>query len=252
MKLDSRHIDVQDLQRNDIEQMYALFVRHYERTDRRRFESDLSNKDWVIQLLHPAHGRLCGFSTQALIRVPLGETMVHALYSGDTIVDPKFWNETALVREWGRLAVRLIESVHPEPLFWFLIAKGYKTYRFLPVFFREFYPRHDVSTPLWAREMIDALSTEMFGESYAADCGLVIAGSEKDCLRSGVADITAGRLKDPHVRFFVQRNPNHAAGDELCCLAPLSVGNFTPAGIRLLDPDQRPAPAAPRRELSTR
>lgn len=250
MKLDSLCIDVGDLTRRDIERMHALFARHYDRADRRRFESDLSRKDWVIQLRHPATGRLCGFSTQALISATLAEGSVHALYSGDTIVDPRCWNETALIRRWGKLAVELIERVHPEPLFWFLIAKGYKTYRFLPVFFREFYPRYNCPTPPWAQEVVDALSAAMFGESYDSDRGLVIAPPEKDRLRPGVADVTARRLDDPHVRFFVQRNPNHAAGDELCCLAPLSIANFTPAGVRLLDPVQRPTATVRRRALS--
>ena len=41
------------------------------------------------------------------------------------------------------------------------------------------------------------------------------------------------RLRDPHVRFFHGRNPDHARGDELCCLAPLTRANFTPAAYRV-------------------
>ncbi len=241
MKLDSRCIDVRNLSTHDVEQMYALFARHYDRTRRSQFESDLSQKDWVIRLIEPVTGRLCGFSTQALIKAPQSGEMIHALFSGDTIVDPACWNETALVREWGRLAVELMERVSPSPLFWFLICKGYKTYRFLPVFFREFYPRHDCPTPSWAVATIDALSRSMFGDEYDSQRGLVIATPDKDRLRSGVAEVTQQRLEDPHVRFFVRRNPHHERGDELCCLAPLSVANFTPAGARLLDPQHRPA-----------
>jgi hypothetical protein len=53
-------------------------------------------------------------------------------------------------------------------------------------------------------------------------------------LRSGVAEITEQRLRDPHVRFFAERNPGHASGDELCCIAPLTRENFTPAAYRVI------------------
>src|SRR5438270_7861564 len=33
----------------------------------------------------------------------------------------------------------------------------FRSYRFLPLFFHEFYPRHDVPTPAWAREVLDTL-----------------------------------------------------------------------------------------------
>jgi hypothetical protein len=42
------------------------------------------------------------------------------------------------------------------------------------------------------------------------------------------------RLRDPFVRFFVERNPGHARGDALCCLAPLTRANFTPAAYRVI------------------
>jgi hypothetical protein len=38
------------------------------------------------------------------------------------------------------------------------------------------------------------------------------------------------------VRFFIERNPGHARGDELCCLAPLTRENFTRAAYRTIGP----------------
>src|SRR5205823_6261147 len=104
--------------------------------------------DWVIQLIDPVTDALCGFSTQALLDVDVaGRRPVKALFSGDTIIDRGHWGVSALTRVWGRLALSLIDALPSTELYWFLISKGYKTYRFLPVFFREFYPRHDAPTP---------------------------------------------------------------------------------------------------------
>ncbi len=250
MRLSSRRIAVPDLTRQDRANMFALFARYYEAADPDRFEADLARKQWVIQLIGPATGDLVGFSTQVLWQVPQGSDTVSVLFSGDTIVDPTCWGETALIRQWGRMAVELMEVTRPAPLYWFLITKGYKTYRFLPVFFREFFPRHDCSTPAWATSLLDTLGQSMFGEAYDGRRGLVIPTTHRDRLRPGIADITPARLADPHVRFFVDRNPGHAQGDELCCVAHLDVANFTPAGIRLLDPQDRPAGPSVQRDAS--
>ena len=59
-------------------------------------------------------------------------------------------------------------------------------------------------------------------------------------MREGVADVTAERLRDRHVSFFHLGNPGHARGDELCCLAPLTRANFTPAAYRVIGPEPAP------------
>jgi len=201
----------------------------------------------VIVIENEASGRLRGFSTQMLMELSYARRPVRALFSGDTVIDRAAWGDQALARTWGRFALSLIDRFFPEPIHWFLISKGYKTYRFLPVFFHEFYPRWDRPTPGWAAGVVGALAKHKFGTSYDAEAGLVRGGSAKDRLRPGVADLTPQRLGDPHVRFFAQCNPGYAHGDELCCLAPLSRSNFTEAAWRVIGAacrarEERPCP----------
>jgi len=217
-----------------VEEMFALMERYYDRVTRANFLADLAEKQWVIVLLDPQTGVLHGFSTQVLLEVEVEGAAVRALFSGDTIVAQERWGETALVRAWARLALALIDRYAPEPLYWFLISKGYKTYRFLPLFFREFYPRFDFPTPAWATKIIDALGRYKFPGAYDAAAGIVRGGEQKDRLKPGVADLTAERLRDPHVRFFAERNPGHVRGEELCCLARLARDNVTRAACRIL------------------
>ena len=233
-------VDVPDLDRSRRNEMYELFARNFDQTSRDRFAHDLARKHWVLLLIEPASGRLCGFSTQVLLRFRWREQNLRFVFSGDTIVDPGYWGETALIREWGRLIARLLKTDASEPLYWFLISKGYKTYRFLPVFFREFYPSFDRDKPSAVREIMDALGETMFAGHYNAQRGIVVASPEKDRLCPELARVDSARLADPHIRFFLESNPGYARGDELCCLAPLDFDNFTPAGIRLLDPVNRP------------
>jgi hypothetical protein len=216
--------------------MFTLMDRHYENVAPGAFAADLEEKDWVIVLTDPHTGTLCGFSTQMLLHVEVAGRPVQALFSGDTIVDRDRWGDSALAHAWGHLAMSLIDAHEDAELYWFLISKGYKTYRFLPLFFHEFYPRHNVATPVWARTVLDALGSYKYPAMYDPTAGVVKADCNKDRLRPGVAELTPERLRDPHVRFFAGRNPGHTFGDELCCLAPLTRANLTPAAYRVIGP----------------
>ena len=43
-----------------------------------------------------------------------------------------------------------------------------------------------------------------------------------------------GRQDDPHVHYFLERNPGYAEGDELVCLAEVSLANTHGIGHRWL------------------
>jgi hypothetical protein len=234
MRLVGRLIPVAEVTANQRDAMFALMDHYYENVQRSVFETDLEEKHWVIQVLHPRTGELCGFSTQMLLKVSVEGRPVTALFSGDTIIDRSQWGDSALAHVWGRLALRLIEEHSADELYWFLISKGYKTYRFLPIFFHAFYPHPQRTFPADLRAVLDALARRKYPHAYDAGRGVVRAGAGHDRLRGGVADVTAERLRDPFVRFFVESNPGHARGEELCCLAPLTRENFTPAAHRVI------------------
>ena len=234
MRITGRLTYVHDLSTSAQDQMFALMERHYHNVSRAMFDTDLAEKQWVIQIVQEATGELCGFSTQMVLDAVVGSRPIKALFSGDTIIDRQFWGDQALTRAWGRLALSLIDEWPGTELFWFLISQGYKTYRFLPVFFHEFYPRHDVPTPDRIQLVLHALGRQKFSVDYDPKAGVVRSNAKQYRLREGLADITPERLRDPHVKFFGEVNPGHVAGDELCCVAPLSRQNFTDAAYRVI------------------
>jgi hypothetical protein len=217
--------------------MLALMQQHYENVDRATFAHDLEEKDWVILLFDAQTETLAGFSTQMLLSVEAAGQPIKALFSGDTIISRDHWGDNALTHVWGRLALSLIETYSSTDLYWFLISKGYKTYRFLPLFFHEFYPRYGVATPPWARAVLDALGRYKYPHAYDSAAGVIRGHAGKDRLRPGIAEITPERLCNPHVRFFAERNPGHERGDELCCLARLNRDNLTAAAYRVIGPN---------------
>lgn len=234
MQLEHQIVPVVAISAADRQDMLDLMVRHYENVCPQAFAADLTEKQWVILIRDPSDHALCGFSTQMLIDLVVEGRPIKALFSGDTIVDQQHWGQQALLQASGQLAASIIERHPASDLFWFLLSQGYKTYRFLPVFFREFYPCYDVPIPPNFQVVLDALAAWKYPGRYDREAGVVRTASDQYHLRRGVAEVTAERLRDPHVRYFLKRNSGHAAGDELCCLAPLTWANLTPAAHRFL------------------
>ena len=227
-----RSISAIDHARRD--QMFALMGESYEALDREQFDRDLDEKHWVLEVYELATDQLFGFSTQRLIEVEVGGRDVGCLFSGDTVVARQAWNHPLLPLVWGRFAFQLMHACQPQPVYWFLITKGYRTYRYLPVYFRSFYPRFDRATPDWERTLIDRLGQLKYPENYDRERRVIRAGRTGYRVRREVGEIADLRLKDPHLRFFLEANPGCAQGDELCCVAPLHADNWSPAALRLI------------------
>jgi hypothetical protein len=211
--------------------MLALMQQYYLNVAWESFMHDLRNKQWAV-LVADSSGRVRGFSTMTSFRIYVHNQSATMLFSGDTIVDRECWGDMTLHRFMGRHMMQIAADMPAEPVYWFLICSGYKTYRMLPVFFREFYPSYQYPTPPPVYQLLNATARQWFGARYNAEQGVVHL-KHATPLRAGVADIDAQRLRDPHVAFFAAANPGHTAGDELVCLARLTAANLTAAGRRV-------------------
>lgn len=218
-------------------EMYGLFQTYFAGTTRAQFETDLAEKEAVVLLRDSENKRVQGFSTLMRMEVRVDERDIVAFYSGDTIVAREYWGETELSRLWSRTvfaeADRIVAQRPETRVYWFLICSGYKTWRFLPVFFQEFYPNPENPTPPHIQHILDALGERKFGEQYQKQTGVVHLRTATP-LRQGVADVTEQRLRDPRVAFFARMNPGHMQGDELACLTEISRSNLTRAGERMV------------------
>jgi hypothetical protein len=230
-----------ELTREDLAAMLALFAEYFAAVSPARFAQDLAAKDWVILLRDPATEALQGFSTLALYTTTFQGQPISVVYSGDTMIRPAFWGTPELPRTWIKTVLARTAEM-PQPLYWLLISSGYKTYRFLPVFYRHFYPRYDQPTPPAIQCLIDHLACERFGDDYEPTTGIVRFASGATPLRTGIADPPPERLDDPHIAYFLARNRGYQQGDELVCLTHIHPNNLTAAGRRMLrQPEASPA-----------
>lgn len=216
----------------EVDEMFSLFGNYYDNANKRIFINDLENKNWVVLIKDSRKRNIVGFSTLAFYRSTFKDEQIGVVYSGDTIIDKAYWDTTELPRIWIK-TVKDVGASYPQPLHWLLISSGYKTYRYLAVFYKEFFPHCDCPTPAYMGELMEHLATERFGEEYIPELGIVRFREGATPLKAGVADVKDGRLKNPHIRFFVEINPGYVNGDELVCITKIHPENFTPAGKRL-------------------
>src|SRR6185437_7989342 len=204
--------------------MYELLSDHFEGVTLADFQADLSQKNWIILI---ERGReIVGFTTILAYETQCDGAPLSIIYSGDTIVSRQAWNTSLLPRAWIETVVSLRKFYPHGRFLWLLITSGFRTYRFLPVFWREFFPRFDQSTPVQWTQFIDEIARERFGSRYNQETGVVTLANPQR-LRDDLASIHAGREHDPHVTFFMEKNPHHAKGDELVCLTELTPSNLT-------------------------
>jgi hypothetical protein len=213
-----------ELDAHDAERMYALYAAYYADTSAAQFAADLAAKHYVIELV--ANGELSGFSTLAVLPFYADGAARCALFSGDTIIDQRYWGEQALAVAFCRLAGTIKAADPGMPLYWFLITKGHRTYRYLGAFSREYYPHPERPTPPLAARCIDALARGRFAEAWKPDLGIVRFEHPHGRLRAEWIEPRPSLAARAAVRFFLQRNPGHAQGDELCCLTELSAPNL--------------------------
>jgi hypothetical protein len=210
--------------------MHRLLARHFEGVTADQFHRDLSEKNWVI--LIERDRRIVGFTTLLAYETSFDGEPLSVIYSGDTIVSPQAWNTCALPRGWIESVVGLRRRYPRGRYVWLLITSGFRTYRLLPVFWREFHPRYDAAIPADAHAMLEHLAAERFGHAFDPSTGIVRLPHPQR-LHGGLAEVPESRTDDPHVAFFLARNPGYARGDELACITELTPANLTAAGRRM-------------------
>lgn len=214
------------------EEMYAIMTAQFLGVTRQRFDADLLEKNWVILLRSEDGGVLRGFSTLHVYEERLGPDPIGVVYSGDTVVAPDAGMGSSLSKVWIGAVNTIRREMGLDRLFWLLLTSGYRTYRFLPMYWRDFHPRFDAEMPAATRESLAQLAASRFGACFDERAGIV-RFPQPQVLAPGLRGVPAHRMSDPHIAFFARRNPAHEHGDELVCLTALAWSNLTKSGERM-------------------
>lgn len=204
--------------KTEISDMYSLMSEFYDNTDESVFHRDFFDKDYCL-VLYNEEDKVVGFTTQKVMELDIDGRKIHGIFSGDTIIHKDYWGDIELFRVWARFWFEFAEKY--EEFYWFLICKGYKTYRMLPLFWTEFYPNYRCETPAYEQKIIDAYATKIYPDEYNSDSGVIEYRGIKDKLKTGVADVGAHEMKNKDIAFFCKANPDYVKGNDIACLAKI-------------------------------
>lgn len=226
-KLVSQTLPICDLKNKDTKAMFEVFSKYYSNTSYDQFMTDLEEKDVVFLLMDAGTKDIKGFSTLVNLYVNVEGQEQRGCFSGDTILEKEYWGQGTLGIAFLRyLFIQKIKNPF-KPLYWFLISKGYKTYLLMANNFKTHYPRHENLTPEKQKSIIAAFSKTLYGDYFNDESGVISFSkvSSKDCLKAEITPITKDLLlKNDRIKFFADKNPNWEEGNELACVAEMTLG----------------------------
>lgn len=236
MKVYGELIKANSLSETCIKAMFMLMDTYYDQMTYTNFVGDLSEKDYCI-LLRDESGAIVGFSTQKIVTFPInGGKEIHGVFSGDTIIHKDYWGSFELYKVFAQSFLKYSNQF--SEFYWFLISKGYKTYRMLPLFFKSFYPNYLEQTPEYEKQVMDAFGQFKYPGQYNKKTGIIEYQGEKVKLKEGVADVTLKQLKDKNILFFINANPDYISGNDIVCLARLEPDNLRSTARRIFAEEQ--------------
>jgi len=221
-RLTASVVSVADLRTEDKARMFALMRKYYDAVTEEAFQADLARKDAVILLRD--RGTLQGFSTLVSLQAALDHKTVYGIFSGDTVIEKRYWGQPALPKAFLRHLFREKLKRPFSPLYWLLITKGYKTYLMMANNFAEHFPRYERDTPADRKAIAEAFYLKLFPEYYDPATGLIRFPTDACRLKMGVAEISEElAASNPRIAFFEQANPEWRKGVELACLARMTL-----------------------------
>ena len=216
---------VDDLNESDRSACFRLISEQFLGVRRDDFERDFAEKEAVLLLRDRSEdGPIVGFSTIVTLPFSVAGRRVRAIFSGDTVVDPRYRFSSGALKVLGSYFVHTLARFPGEAVYYVLISKGWRTYKMLSSLFRHFTPSPRESAES-DRAIIDAFGVMKYPRSFDPDAGLIRAGDDAPRLRPDGVDAVATRV-DERVAFFLRSNPRYLDGDELVCAGRVAPENF--------------------------
>jgi len=210
--------------------MARLYLANYDGSNEALFFGDLAKKHEV--LLVRAGEQVVGFTTMLFFEREWCGRNIRVVYSGDTVVDRAHWGQQALAFDWiSRMGA--LKRERPEiPFYWLLLVKGHRTFRYLPLFGKSFYPHWSIDRSD-LKPLADTLALEMFPDDYNPETGVVEFRRSRGHLKADIALPSHADLAKREIDFFLRRNPGFRDGHELVCLCEVETHNMKPLTLKL-------------------
>ena len=238
MGYESKCVAVPQLDADTRERMAALYLSIYDGSSRELFLTDLAAKDEALLIFARSTlegggaSELVGFSTLAIDDRSWQGRPTRVVYSGDTLIMREHWGQQQLAVAFITRLGELKRQAPERFLYWLLLVKGHRTFKYLPAFGNSFWPHWSIDRSD-LKPLVDELASEKFGSEYNPVSGVVEFPTSRGHLRAELAEPEPEELTREAVQAFLQRNPGFRQGHELVCLCEVELDNMTPLAQQL-------------------
>lgn len=220
-------IDTNNISNTDTIKMYDIFRKYYDSVTLTQFVEDLSKKQYCIFLFNQ-NQTLVGFSSIEVYDDEFFEEKLKIIFSGDTIIEQEYWGSRILPYSFGYFAGKIKKDNPNIKLYWFLISKGHRTYRYLSSFAKSYFPSLYQNKTNKLEKTLNFLANNKFSKFYDSKTNLI--NFEKS---SGQLDrIWESKTNNKYARFFLKSNPKYFQGIELACITELCLDNLRSTTLR--------------------
>ncbi|MEO7292835.1 MAG: hypothetical protein ABIW34_07020 [Ginsengibacter sp.] len=217
----------------DVQRMFKLMEESYDHMDYLTFVKDLSDKVYV-GLLFDSEKCIQGFTTFGINPKGTGNSGYSIIFSGDTVISPEHWGSQEMMRGWGTSVGKIIADDPSKDWYWFLLSKGHRTYMYLPLFFNEYYPSVQENNYDNLLKVLNETALKLYPGSFNSLSGVIVFDKKMGELKPSLAQTTFDKQSKPHVKFFLEKNPEFFQGNELVCVARLHPDNIKGYGKKYI------------------
>ena len=179
------------------------------------FHKVLKTYKYVVTCRDKMDGSLRGVGLAGVERRDLDGYKYTIVRVGLTFLEKSYQGSPIL---YYMIAYLLLKEMilHPlTPLYTIGKSFTYKSYLLTCHAFPYGYPRYDKETPPLAKKIINEFARSVMTSSDVYDEETFVLKREKVYIKPGTMEISAKDLEDPHIKFFVERNPGWTKGHQL-------------------------------------
>lgn len=215
---------VESLSPHTWDELWTLTTR-FVTTDRAAWEGKLLEHDEVVLYRGRTSGALVGMAAVDVAQLTHEGRRVNLIFTSSVLIDERYRGQNLIQRAGMASFLRVWRRQPLTPIYWVFDTFSYKSYLLLARNFVDFWPAQGRGLPTWEAGLLQRFASQRYGEDWEPERGVVRSRGHKR-LKEGVAAIDEANLRHADIRFFAERNPHHARGDLLLCLAPLSLRNW--------------------------
>ncbi len=227
-------VERKDINFNSRTRMFELMFSCYNKITENNFNADLDKKQYVC-LIKDKVDIIQGFTTFAINPNSAKDNKYNVLFSGDTIIAPQYWGTQVMRDGWCKSVGSIIAADTSKPWYWYLLSKGHRTYMFLPLFFKEYFPSIEAAdSEEHLKKIASEVSKRLYGNCWKEDEGVIRFEESHGELKQELIQASYQKKGSKFVQFFLKKNPAFYKGEELVCIAPLNPDNILRSAKELL------------------